>query len=188
MSTSHPHPWGPWPKALGYSGAESLACLTRAKPGDDSYCREGGTLPVMPAFSARSAPAPSPPSPWSTSFIHLPSLGLLLQSMNQDSDLGRSLCISEPRFSHPWLGVSHVYFLDLLALLDKIVYKVPGVGQVVVTDPSFQKVSLGRWPGNARPESCSKVSWLSFSKSVSLGLRLFLSFLTAVLRCNVHSM
>lgn len=89
-------------RLLGVQGPSlSLACLTRAKPGDDSYCREGGTLPVMPAFSARSAPAPSPPSPWSTSFIHLPSPGLLLQSMNQDSDLGRSLRISEPRFSHP---------------------------------------------------------------------------------------
>ena len=79
--------------------------LSLASPGPSLgmilYYREGRTLPVMPAFSAQSAPAPSPPSPWSTSFIHLPSLGLLLQSMNQDSDLGRSLRISEPRFSHP---------------------------------------------------------------------------------------
>lgn len=43
-------------------------CLSLAKPGADSHCREGRTLPAMPAFSAGSAPAPSPPSPWSTSY------------------------------------------------------------------------------------------------------------------------
>lgn len=74
------HAWGcppptPIPEALDQRLLDvqgpilSLACLTRAKPGADSHCREGRTLPAMPAFSAGSAPAPSPPSPWSTSYI-----------------------------------------------------------------------------------------------------------------------